>query len=133
MKYKNVSGFKQIAVINGKKEIIPNGVIIEVDREFMHPGFDKVDDGIETTFKKLVPKLAKTNDAVGSLQTKMEELSKDTKNLTDEIINKKIAEYCEKNFSTVFKRLEILKQAIQTIELEVDRALYGEEETDSKS
>lgn len=166
MKYKNNSGLKQIAIINGKKEIVQNGVVFETDREIIHPAFDRVDDSTLVTFKKLVPRLVK-NDSISELQKQITDIQKDTEgiaslsesvaltaqlskqvtelakkandlDLRDDIarLTEKVGEMDSKNdeqFKVVFKRLEILKNALQTIELEVDQALYGEETDQPKS
>lgn len=166
MKYKNNSGLKQIAIIGGKKEIIPNGVVFEVDREMIHPAFERVDDSIPTTFNRRVSKFVK-NDSVEQLQQQIAAIKKDTdgiaslsesmaltENLSKQVdeLSKKandldlrddieklnsnfasMKESIDEQFKVVFKRLEILKNAIQTIELEVDQALYGEEADATKS
>jgi hypothetical protein len=145
MKYQNNSGLKQIALINGKKEIVPNGAVFETDRPIMHPGFDKVDESTPVTFKKLVPKLVK-NDSLDSLQkqiddltsinNKVEELSQKTNDIdrSNDIseLSRQIGVLTtetKENFAILFKRVEILKNAVQTIELEVDQALYGEDDS----
>ena len=166
MKYKNTSGLKQIAVINGKKEIIPNGVVIEVDRDMIHPAFERVDDATPATFNKRVSKFVK-NDSLESLQKQITAMKKDTDGIASlseavaltDTLSKQVGELSQKTndldlrddiaelnanmgsmkeaydskFDLVLKRLEILKNAIQTIELEVDQALYGEEADATKS
>lgn len=131
MKYKNISEFKQIAVINGKKEIVAPGIVIEVDRELIHPAFEKVAENSEVNYKKLTPKLVK-NDSLESLKKQVLEMQDAT--ATNKKSNEvaELAKMCEEQFKTIFKRLEILKNAVQTIELEVEQALYGED-GDSKS
>ena len=162
MKYKNNSGLKQIAIINGKKEIIPNGVIFETERDIIHPGFEKVDDATPVTFKKLAPKLVKS-DSLDSIQRQINDIKKDT-SVSESValtqsLSKQVAELAQKTenldlrdvlvqmqetmsnlknesdekFTMVLKRLEILKNAVQTIELEVDQALYGDESDTPKS
>jgi len=166
MKYKNNSGLKQIAIINGKKEIIPNGVVFENERAIIHPGFDQVDETTPVTFKKLIPKLVKS-DSLDSMQQQIDAIQKDTQgiaSLSESValtanLSKQVSELSQKTndldlrdnitelvnsiatmksesddkFTIVMKRLEILKNAIQTIELEVDQALYGEEADATKS
>jgi DNA anti-recombination protein RmuC len=154
MKYRNTSGLKQIAIINGKKEIVPNGVVIEVEKEFIHPAFERVDEDTQATFKKLVPKFVK-NDTINSLQKQLSDIQQSSEGLASSVsesISKQLEELsqrlsqvetrneietltkmCEEKFTMVFKRLEILKNAVQTIELEVDQALYGEEGDTTKS
>ena len=159
MKYKNSSGLKQIAIINGKKEIILNGVIFETERDIIHPGFEKVDDATPVTFKKLAPKLVKS-DSIDSIQRQINDIKNDS-SVSESValtqsLSKQVAELTQKTenldilvqiqetlnnlkndtdekFSLVFKRLEILKNALQTIELEVDQALYGDESDTPKS
>jgi hypothetical protein len=159
MKYKNNSGLKQIAIINGKKEIVPSGVIFETEREIIHPGFEKVDDATPVTFKKLAPKLVKS-DSLELIQRQINDIKKDT-SVSESValtqsLSKQVAELTQKTenldilvqvqetlnnlkndndekFSMIFKRLEILKNAVQTIELEVDQALYGDESDTPKS
>lgn len=159
MKYKNSSGLKQIAIINGKKEIILNGVIFETERDIIHPGFEKVDDATPVTFKKLAPKLVKS-DSIDSIQRQINDIKNDN-SVSESValtqsLSKQVAELTQKTenldilvqiqetlnnlkndtdekFSLVFKRLEILKNALQTIELEVDQALYGDESDTPKS
>ena len=80
MKYKNNSGLKQIAIINGKKEIIPNGVVFENERAIIHPGFDQVDEATPVTFKKLIPKLVKS-DSLDSMQQQIDAIQKDTQGI----------------------------------------------------
>jgi hypothetical protein len=166
MKYKNNSGLKQIATINGKKEIVLSGVVIEVDRPFMHPAFEQVDESTPVTFKRMIPKLVK-NNSIETLQKQITDIQKDTegiaslsesvaltKELTRQVdeLSKKTSDLdlrddiehlnsdvsaiktlIEEKFTTVFKRLEILKNAVQTIEFEVDRALYGEGEDEDST
>lgn len=166
MKYKNNSGLKQIALIGGKKEIIPNGIVFETDREIIHPAFERVDDATPVTFKRLVPKFIK-NNSITDLQKQINSIQEDTKAisflsesvaLTEQLSQqvsalskrtddldirddiKKLTNSFEAfktenegQFKVVFKRLEILKTALQTIELEVDQALYGDETDATKS
>ena len=128
MKYKNTSGFKQIAILNGKKEIIGKDEVFETEREVFNPAFEKVSDTSEVTPKN---RNNIRNPAFNEIQKQIEDVKKEV-DLTkiEPIIDEKLRvffkEEIEKRFEVVNKRLEILKSAVQTLELELENNLYGE-------
>lgn len=135
MKYRNVSEFKQIAIINGKKEIIRKNEVIEVDKKFLNPAFEEVPEDTEVTVRK---SQVAQNPALNDIQKSIEEFKKEISLTTiNEIIDEKLKvlfeEKIEKELKNIYKRLEIIRMAVQTLELEVEQNLYGASEDIDKS
>jgi hypothetical protein len=153
MKYKNTSGFRQTVIIEGKKQVIFADDVFEQEKELINPAFEKVSDDTEVTFK--ARSIRKTSgdthtEAISLLENKLNEVQKGTENLPEAV--SKISELqksvetsktkhadefaalrdeFEKFKTLVHRRLEILKNAVKTIEYEVGQ-LYGEEAEEPK-
>lgn len=157
MKYQNVSGFRQVVVIEGKKTVVFEDHVIEVARELFHPGFEKVSDDTEVTYKSRTikkPNSTQENISLVQFETKLEEVKKDT--ATTEDVTQAVSKITElestvakshskhgteladlrKEFSEfkviALKRMEILKSAVKTLEFEVGQLYTDENEGDKE-
>jgi hypothetical protein len=132
IKYKNVSGFRQVLIIGGKKVIVNDGDVFEKDSEFEEDGFVRVSDlekvTVEGTYSRK-SNFTPITTTLDLLNDKVKEVEKSVKNTDMEPIlnslklNEDMIANLEKDFkkfeSTCTKRLEILKKAINFIEKEM--------------
>lgn len=154
MKYQNVSGFRQVIVVEGKKTVVFEDQVIEVSHELFNPAFEKVADNSVVTFKARTIKKPSSNQENISLvqfESKLEEVKKDSATADDvtQAVSKitelesnvaksqskhgsELAEF-KKEFSEfkilALKRMEILKSAVKTLEYEVGQ-LYTDDDTE---
>lgn len=137
MKYKNISGFRQSIFINGKRVILEPDQVIESNRELKYIFLDKVDDN--TPAEKL-EQLQSENKLI-DLQQKLEEISKHKfsvsdidaikqhiKHLEDKIqhIYQKIQELEIEQKQHIFRKMEMLKSAIMTLQEDVYNIKFDE-------
>ena len=143
MKYQNVSGFRQMVVIEGKREVVFADDVIEVTHELFNAAFEKVSDSVEATYKpRTIRKSSDNGEKIALIQ--LEGKLKETANTADltklqatleESKTQQVGELFQlrqefvefKNIT--LKRLEILKNVVKTLEYEVGQ-LYGEEESE---
>ena len=154
MKYQNVSGFRQVIVVEGKKTVVFEDQIIEVSHELFNPAFDKVPDNSVVTFKaRTIKKPGNNQENISLIQfeEKLEEVKKDT--ATSDDVTQAVSKITElessisksqskhgneladlrKEFSEfkalASKRMEILKSAVKTLEFEVGQ-LYTDDDSE---
>lgn len=148
MKFKNISGFRQVIVQEGKKVVVFADDVIEVSHDLINAAFEKVAENSTVTFKArsikkpasnqenlaIVQEIrnasASTEDVVQAV-SKINELesvvSKSQSEQGIELSNLK-REFTE--FKTLaLKRMEILKSAVKTLEFEVGQ-LYTDEDSE---
>jgi uncharacterized protein (UPF0147 family) len=158
MKYKNTSGFRQILIIEGKKQVVFADDIVEVAHSLINPAFEQVSDSMEVTYKpRSIRKVNTTNsESFLHFENKLLEVQKDTASLNemteavtkisnleqtmknardkhDSSIDELRTEFNEFKI-TALKRFEILKSVVQTLEFELEQ-LYpdGEDSEDPKT
>lgn len=155
MKYKNTSGFRQVLMMDGKKCVVFPDDVVEVSRELINAAFEQVEDDAEVTYKaRTIKKPSSSEEKVNfsDFENKIDEVKKQA-----EVIAKTKLSEAAKNTdvklselqasqanelstirseltelkSVVFRRLEILKSAVKTLEYEVGQ-LYSDEEVDEE-
>lgn len=143
MKYKNTSGFRSVVIISGKKTIVFPDDVIDYPGELFNASFDKVPDNEVVSHKDRVIKRnsSQNDEKLSILQDKLEGVKKDTDNIAaiEEAHSKASTDITElrKDFtdfkSLVIKRMEILKNAMQSIEYEVQLLAYPEEAEENEA
>ncbi len=146
MKFKNISGFRQVIVQEGKKVVVFADDVIEVSHDLINAAFDKVPENTEVTFKARSIKKPASNqenlaivqeirNATAASEDVITAVSKITE-LESTVTKSQIEQGTElsnlrKEFTdfkaVVLRRMEILKSAVTTLEFEVGQ-LYAEEE-----
>ena len=140
MKYKNTSGFRSVVIIAGKKTIVFPDDVIDYPGELFNASFEKVPDSEIVNHKdRVIKRNSPQNDEkLSILQDKLEGVKKDTDNIAaiEEAHSKSSEEINElrKNLEefkgTVYKRLEILKSVVQTLEYELGEVIGYDEDGD---
>jgi vacuolar-type H+-ATPase subunit I/STV1 len=136
-KYKNISGFKQYPIINGKRVCVNPDDIFESSGKINEPDiFEIVSDSEKITISSSSRKnnLSPINTQnINDIETKIKSLENDSqimKSLKDDIDNKlQILEKIINDQNKLFndfkdvtgKRLEIIKKAINNVEEDIDQ------------
>ncbi len=151
MKYKNISGFRQVIVQEGKKVVVFADDVIEVSHELINAAFEKVAENTPVTFKARSIKKPASNQENLAIVQEIRNASASTEDVVQAVskinelestvaksqseqgtelsnLKKEFAEFK----ALALRRMEILKSAVTTLEFEVGQLYTDEEEGDNE-